>query len=113
MPQKINGNDNIMYYKLDILTVKPYCQPKQAGCGEYPKTCVLRILASSFSVMIRDKIREPSFVYLLLTPLLSQIRDPWLSHVFTISHIVIGLSLHIHSFIHLKENRNMVHWVKP
>ena len=30
-----------------------------------------------------------------------QIRNPWDSQVFAIVHIVIGLSLHIHSFIHL------------
>ena len=31
---------------------------------------------------------------------LGQIRDPWHSQVFTIAQIVIGLSLHTHSFIH-------------
>ena len=34
----------------------------------------------------------------------SQIRDPRDSQVFTIAHIVIGLLLHIHSFIHLGSN---------
>ena len=38
----------------------------------------------------------------LVTLHLNQIRDPWHSRAFTIAHIVIGLSLHIHSFIHLR-----------
>ena len=32
---------------------------------------------------------------------LGQIQDPWDSQVFTVAHIVIGLSLHIHSSIHI------------
>ena len=38
---------------------------------------------------------------LLVMSHLGQIPDHWHSQVFTITHILIGLSLHIHSFIHL------------
>ena len=39
---------------------------------------------------------------LLVTSHWGQIREPWQSQSFIIVHIVIGLSLHIHSFIHLR-----------
>ena len=39
---------------------------------------------------------------LLVMSQLDQIPDPLHSHAFTIAHIVIGLSLHILSFIHLR-----------
>ena len=38
----------------------------------------------------------------LVTSHWGQIRDLWDSQFFTIVYIVIGLSLHIHSFIHLR-----------
>ena len=38
---------------------------------------------------------------IILTSHLDQIRDTWHSQAFTKWHIVIGLSQHIHSFIHL------------
>ena len=44
----------------------------------------------------------------LVTSHLSQIPDPWHSQAFTIAHIVIGLSLHIHFFyssIRLKSSK--------
>ena len=39
---------------------------------------------------------------LLVTSHLGQIRDPWHSQFLTIAHIVIGISVHIHSFVNLR-----------
>ena len=62
--------------------MKPAGQPKQPGCGEYPKKYVMRMLERSFFCNVKD----------------TRAQD------FTIAHIVISLSLyHIHLFIHLRQ----------
>ena len=80
--------------------MKPAGQPEQAGCGVYPKSRILRMLARRFLFYVNGT-RALIGLCLLVTSHLGQIRDPWHSQVFTIANIVIGLSLHIHSFIKL------------
>ena len=63
------------------------------------KRCVLRKFASKFFCNANDK-RALSGLCLILISHLCQIRDPWHSQAFTTAHIVVGLFLHIHSFIH-------------
>ena len=68
--------------------------------------------------MVKDKknkfnILNPIIgLCLLVTSRLGQIRDPWHSQAFNIKHIVIGLSLHIHSFTHLSSNSKTILQVK-
>ena len=60
------------------------------------------MLVRKFLCKVNDK-RALIGLCLLVTSHLGQIREPWHSKAFTIAHIVMtGLSLHIHSFIHLK-----------
>ena len=54
---------------------------------------------AAFSEIWNNMDRKPSC--LLVTCNWGQIREPWDRQVFTIALIVIGVSLHIHSFIHL------------
>ena len=81
--------------------MKPAGQCEQAGCGEYPKRHVLRMLVRRFLCNVNDT-RALIGPCVILTSRLGQILDLWYSQVFTLAHMVIGLSLHIHSFIHLR-----------
>ena len=76
-------------------------QPEPAGCTEWTKSRVLRMLACTFLCNVNDT-RALIGLYLLVTSYVGQIPDNWYSQAFTIVHIVICLSLHIHSFIHLR-----------
>ena len=62
---------------------------------------VLRMLVCSFLCNVNDT-RALIGLCLLVTSHCGQIIDPRDSKVFIIAHIVIGLSLHTHSFIHLR-----------
>ena len=64
---------------------------------------VLLILVRNFLCNVNN-MRALIGLCLLVMSHLNQIRDPWDSQVFTIAYIVIGLSLNIHSFIHLRYN---------
>ena len=77
--------------------MKLACQPEQAGCGKYTKSRVLHVLVRKFLCDVNGR-RALIGICLLVTSHLGQIRDPWHSQVFTIAHILIGLSPHIHSF---------------
>ena len=81
--------------------MKPASQPKQAGYGEKPKSRVLCMLQRSFLCNVNDT-RALIDLCFLVTSHSGQIRNPWHSQAYTIAHIVIGLSLHVHSFIHLR-----------
>ena len=81
--------------------MKPAGQPKQPGCGEYPKSYVPRTLVLSFLFNVNFK-RALIGLCLLMTSHWGQIRDIWDSQVFTVARIVIGLLLHIHYFINLR-----------
>ena len=48
--------------------------------------------------------RIESFWILQLPPHLGQIRYPWHGQAFSIAHIAVGISLHIHSLIHLRSS---------
>ena len=61
---------------------------------------VLQVVQKFFS-NLNNTSRALIGLCLLVTSQWGQIQDTWDSHVYTIGHIVIGLSLHIHSFIHL------------
>ena len=74
------------------MDIKPAGKPEQSCCREKSKSRVLRMLVRKFPYKVNDTL-SPSDV--------TQIRDPKDSEVLTVAHIVIGLSLHIHSFIHL------------
>ena len=74
--------------------------PEHASCSEYPKSCVLRMLIRKLYCIVNDTTALIGLCPLMTSPL-GQIRDPWHGQFFAIAHIVIGLSLHIHSFIHL------------
>ena len=73
----------------------------KSTCTRKLKSRVLRILARKCLCNV-NFTRALNDLYLQLTSLLGQIRDPWHSQAFTLAHIVIGLSLHIHYFIHLR-----------
>ena len=96
--------------------VKPAGQPEQAGCGlravdnqgdvflccgEKPKSLVLCMLVRKFLCNVNDT-RGLIGLCLLVTSHSGQIRDPWYNQAFTIAHIVMGLSLHVHRFMHLR-----------
>ena len=76
--------------------MKPPVQPEQAGCGEWPNSRFLRILVGKFLCIVTDT-RAHIGLCLLVTSH-GQIWYPWASLDFTIAHIVMGLSLHTHSF---------------
>ena len=59
------------------------------------------MLVHKFLCDVNDKSSRIGLCLLVMS-YLGQIRDPWYSQVVTIAHIVIGLMLHIHSFIHLR-----------
>ena len=85
--------------------MEPAGQPEQAGCDEYPNSRVLPVcmLMRKFLCIVND---TASLIGLCLpvTSHCGQIREPLDSQVFTKTHIVIVLSLHIHSFIYLRLN---------
>ena len=83
------------------MDMKPAVQPEQAGSGENHKSRVLCMLARKLLCNVNDT-RALIGLCLLVMSHCGQIWEPWDSQAFTIAHIVIGLSLHIHSFIHLK-----------
>ena len=85
---------------------RPAGQLKQAGCGEWSRSRILCMLVRKLLCNVNDT-KALIRLCLLVTSHLDQIRDPCHSQVFTIAHMVIGLSLHIHSFIHL--SRSVVH----
>ena len=64
------------------------------------------MLVRSFLCNVYDA-RALICLCLLVSSQWEQIRDPWDSQVLNIAHIVIGLSLHIHSFIHLSLNQGV------
>ena len=63
--------------------MKPASQPDQAGCGQLPKNCVLRMLVHKFLCNVNNT-RALIGPCLLVTSHAGQIRDPWHSKVFTI-----------------------------
>ena len=81
--------------------MKPAGQPEQAGLGKEPKSRVKCMLVRKFLCSVNDT-RALIGLCLLVTSHLGEIRDPWHSQPFTITHIVIAVLLHIHSFIHLR-----------
>ena len=77
--------------------MKPAGQPEQADFSEYPKSCILRMLACKFLCDVNDT-RALIGLCLQVTSQLGQIPDPWHVQPFTIVHLLIGLLLHIHFF---------------
>ena len=80
------------------------------GCKYRPKVAFCACWCPTFTVMWM--IWEPSFAFLLEMSHRDAIRDTWDNQVFTIAHMVIGLSLPIHRCIHLSypslsENKHM------
>ena len=71
--------------------VKPVGQSEQAGCGELPKSRVLRMLQCSFLCNVNET-RALIGLCLLVTLHLGQMRDPWHDQAFIVTNIVIGLS---------------------
>ena len=61
----------------------------------------MHMLAFKFLCNVNDT-RALIGLSLLVTSHLGQIPDPWRRRTFTLAHIVIGLSLHVNSFIHLR-----------
>ena len=66
------------------------------------KSLILRMLAHKFLCNVND---TRASICVLVTSQWGQIWDPWDSQVFTIAHVVICLSLHIHSFYSSKVGR--------
>ena len=98
------------------MDMKPAGQPEQAGCGEWLKSRVLRMMVRRFICNVNDT-RGLIGLFLLVTSHLGQIRDPLDRQVFTIAHIVISPSLHVYglSLMHLFTNslkRKMIFFFK-
>ena len=92
-----------LFYSLDeknTVDMKSAGQPEQASLSEWPKSHVLHMLVHRIFSNENDT-RALIGPCSLLTSRWYQTRDQWHVQPFTIAHIVIGLSQHIHSCIHL------------
>ena len=71
------------------------------------KSRALRMFPTRYLCNVNDK-RALIGPYSLVTSRWCKIRDPWHVQPFTLAHIVIGLSLHIHFFLHPSFNPLML-----
>ena len=90
--------------------------PEQPGYNNKPKSFILRMLVNNFLCYINDT-RAVIGLCLLVMSLWGMLDSrPLDRHVFTIVNMVlIGLSLHIHCFIHLtlKEGKKNIWLLSP
>ena len=98
----------MLVFNLEGGTIKPKMNKtsgyeNQAGCDELPKSCILHMSARKFHSNVNDTRALIGLCHLMTSHLgQRQIRALWHCQALTIAHIVISLSLHIHSFIHLR-----------
>ena len=75
-------------------------QPEKTGCGKWPQSRVLHMFVCKVLFNVNDT-RALIGLCLLRISHLGQIHNPANGQICTLAHIVIGLSLHIYSFLHL------------